>query len=143
MNRYYPPTPYIKRAANAGYKWLFLDKHNRWFASTNEIEFNSITGYFNGVSNNSTIFIGDDNGRSTFHYSESMFNLREWAMKNRQSPDEPSITLTLNEAREMIDAITKSVEGLFPNTLAENMWIGSPFKKLATFVDSHEEEDDE
>lgn len=26
---------------------------------------------------------------------------------------------------------------------AENIWIGSPFKKLATFVDAHEEGEEE
>ena len=38
MNKFYPPIGYIEKAADAGYKWLFLDKHDRWFASNNEIE---------------------------------------------------------------------------------------------------------
>jgi hypothetical protein len=141
MNKFYPPIDIIEKADRLGYTWLFRNSDGRWYGCRNKIKYNSQLQMFLGVDNESTGYIGPDCMRSAFPYSESIFHIHEWAMKNRQSPDEPSITLTLDEAREMIDAVCKSVEGLFPNMCAENMWIGLPFKKLATFVDAHEEED--
>lgn len=52
---------------------------------------------------------------------------------------EPNITFTLEESKDMLNAIRDSLQSLFPNISAENFWVGSPFKKLATFVDSHKE----
>ena len=143
MNKFYPPIDVIEKADSLGYIWLFMNNDRDWYGCRNKIIYNSNLNMFLGADNASTAYIGQDNNRSTFHHSESIFSISEWALKNRQRLDEPSITLTLDEAREMIDAITKSVEGFFPNALAGNMWVGSPFKKLATFVDAHEEEDEE
>lgn len=143
MNKYYPPIDIIEKADSLGYIWLFMNNDRDWYGCRNKIIYSSQLQMFLGVDDASTGYIGPDNNRSTFHHSESIFSISEWALKNRQRPDEPSITLTLDEAREMIEAVSKSVEGLFPNMCAGNMWIGSPFKKLATFVDAHEEGEDE
>lgn len=143
MNMFYPPIDIIEEADRLGYIWLFMDNNRDWHGCRNKVLFNSQLNMFIGATNATTEFIGEDKDRSTFPYSLSVFSITEWALKNRVQADEPSITLTLDEAREMIAAITKSVEGLFPNMPAGNLWIGSPFKKLATFVDAHEEGDDE
>lgn len=143
MNKFYPPIDIIEKADKIGYKYLYLDKNDRWFASTVEIEYNPRLDVFHGVTNVTTTYMGVDGGRSTFHYGLSVFSISEWASKNRQRPDEPSITLTLDEAREMIDAITKSVVAIFPGKAFDNMWFGSPFHKLATFVDAHEKGEEE
>jgi len=52
---------------------------------------------------------------------------------------EPNITFTLTESENMLNAIRDSLQSLFPNISSENFWLGSPFSKLATFVDSHKE----
>lgn len=142
MNKFYPPIDIIEKADSLGYIWLFMNNDRDWYGCRNKITYNCQLNMFLGANNASTAYIGQDNNRSTFHHSESIFSISEWALKNRQRPDEPSITLTLDEAREMIDAISKSVAAIFPGKAFDNMWFGSPFHKLATFVDAHEEGDE-
>lgn len=132
MSFNHPPIDIVEKSDSLGCIYLRMNRDRHWYGSMVEYP-----------TANELRYIGEDEGRSNFHYTESFFkitfeNLQKIYKKSHKKSDK-TITLSYEEASSIIEAVSKSIEGLFPNICSENIWGGSPFKKLASFVDVNKE----